>query len=119
MKEKFINWLIKISKADTNKISDGYHTFGELYEHRIELWICILQQNWRDAWRSRKHFDGSKYKGWFIAGLNKEVGKQMTYHLPLKYWHRLWLVDSQPKAPRFDGHTPVDVIKRLREYQDK
>lgn len=40
MKEKIINWLIKTLRADTNKISDGYHTFDDLYEHRTELFIA-------------------------------------------------------------------------------
>lgn len=31
--------------VDTNQISDGYHTFGELYEHRIALFraLCSMQ----------------------------------------------------------------------------
>jgi len=28
---------------DTGKISDGYHTFDELYDHRITLWIALCR----------------------------------------------------------------------------
>lgn len=120
MKEKFINWLIKTTKANTNKISDGYHTFEELYEHRIELWIWML--NYLKAthdfvqlpvWKSKIHSDGSKWKGWFIAGINTKKGRQITYHLPIKYWKRLD-ISTLRKAPNFDGHTPKDVLERLK-----
>jgi len=114
MKERIINWLIKITKADTNKISDGYHTFGELYEHRIELWIALLNDIQTDCWKSKKHSDGTEWKGWFIAGINEEKGTQMTYHLPIKYWSKLWGAETRSKAPEYDGHTPNDVIKRLQ-----
>jgi hypothetical protein len=114
MKEKIINWLIKVTKSDTNKISDGYHTFEDLYEHRIELWIAFLNEVQNNTWKSKKHSDGSIWKGWFIAGLGKEKGEQITYHLPIKYWSKLWGADTLSKAPEFDGHTSKDVIKRLQ-----
>lgn len=122
MKEKFINWLIKITKADTNKISDGYHTFEDLYEHRIELFIALVNigNSWHnlegfnfDAWKSKMHSDGSEWKGWFIAGINTKKGRQITYHLPIKYWKRLD-ISTLRKAPDFDGHTPKDVLERLK-----
>jgi hypothetical protein len=115
MKEKIINWLIKITKADTNKISDGYHTFGELYEHRIELWITLLNRNQKFCWKSRRHSDNSIWKGWFIAGMFHENGNQITYHIPQKYWNRLPNILVLKQAPEFDGHTPNDVIKRLQK----
>lgn len=115
MRERFINWLIKFLKADTNKICDGYHTFEELYEHRIELWIALIKRDCVSGWRSKKHSDGSRWKGWFIAGLGGEWGRQITYHLPMKYWNRLRNTITYEKAPPYDGHTPKDVIMRLQK----
>src|SRR5258708_6125355 len=72
-------------------ISDTYHTFDELYTHRVALFIafCNSQYN-RDGyycWKSKKHHDGSMFAGdWFIAGINQEAERQISYHLPLKYW---------------------------------
>lgn len=67
---------------------DGYHTFGELYEHRITLFItvCMLLRLHTNAgvWRSKWHSDGSEYPGWFIMGIGREKGKQITYHLPIE-----------------------------------
>lgn len=124
----YINDLIKDSKdlggnVDTNKISDGYHTFGELYEHRIALFIALCnhrgclfvdhEETPADTWKSMKHGDGTEWEGWFIAGIGTEKGKQISYHLPIKYWDDL-NVEVLDKAPEWDGHTPDDVIKRLK-----
>lgn len=121
MKEKIINWLIRVTRADTNKISDGYHTFEDLYEHRIELWIAFCKKvglvyKGHYFWKSRTHSDGSKWDGWFIVGMETKKGKQITYHLPEKYWDRLsyLYVRTLKKAPEYDGHTPSDVINRLQ-----
>lgn len=130
MKEKIINWLIKNLKIDTNKISDGYHTFEELYDHRISLYIslCKIIQGYKYngdlrnifpdekiVWRSLKHSDGSVWNGWFLLGINTRYGKQITYHLPINRWDDTSFADTRKKAPKFDGHTPEDVIKRLKE----
>jgi len=112
-KANFINWLIKFLKVDTNKISDGYHTFEELYDHRIALWIALCEDHC-DSWKSRTHSDGSKWDGWFIMGIYSDKGKQLTYHLPDKYWKRCEGIPTLSKAPEYDGHTPNDVIKRLK-----
>lgn len=112
MKEKLINWLIRKLKVDTNKISDGYHTFEELYEHRCFLWIKLCQYHGY-AWRSMRHSDGSIWEGWFILGLETKKGKQITYHLPMKYWHLAQYAHTLEVAPEYDGHTPYDVIQRL------
>lgn len=118
LKVKFINWLIKTTKADTNKISDGYHTFEELYEHRIELYMALCRKvykgNKTNVWKAKIHSDGSVWKGWFILGINTTKGTQITYHLPIKYWGKIDVIDWG-KAPEFDGHTPQDVIKRLKQ----
>jgi hypothetical protein len=54
---------------DTNTVSDGYHTFGELYEHRITLFLVLMLRHPNISWRSRNHADGSEWEGWFIAGI--------------------------------------------------
>lgn len=121
-----INDLIKSSGVTTNDISDGYHTFGELYEHRISLWIALCLQMSRIesrlpkvpgenfVWRSKLHSDGSSWEGWFVLGMGKDEGHQMTYHLPMSKWDETNFAEELDKAPEFDGHTSEDVLKRLR-----
>ena len=47
-------------------------------------------------------------------GIGKEKGKQITYHLPARYWHEVCeFAEILEKAPEWDGHTSDDVLKRL------
>lgn len=113
--EASINTIIRESNVDINLISDGYHTFGELYEHRIELFIALCARNTDVAWKSKLHHGGTSIEGWFIMGLYQVKGFQITYHLPMSYWDRCAFVLTLDRAPEWDGHTSADVIKRLRE----
>lgn len=65
-------------------------------------------------WRSKLHSDGTSFDGWFILGIGTERGKQMTYHLPLDRWNDTSFADTFDKAPEWDGHTPADVLERLK-----
>ncbi len=101
---------------------DGYHTFGELYDHRITLYIALCHQiangeNYGDwIWRSKYHSDGELAFGgsWFVLGIGKEKGKQITYHLPIERWSETDFAETLEKAPEFDGHTSDDVLARLK-----
>ena len=97
------------------KCSDGYHTFDELYEHRITLFIALCKCRKESSWRSMKHSDGSSFEGWFIMGINYTQGKQISYHLPISKWEITDFVPTLEKAPEFDGHTSEDVLKRIGE----
>ncbi len=96
---------------------DGYHTFGELYEHRIALWITLCHTYFSEfsapVWRSKIHSDGSNFEGWFMLGLGKEKGQQITYHLPNSKWDLCDFAETLDNAPEFDGHTSDDVLERL------
>jgi len=101
---------------------DGYHTFDELYEHRITLYIALCKQVNipgeppfdKQCWCATKHSDGTWWDDWFVLGIGKEKGKQITYHLPTKYWSEVCeFAKVLDKAPEFDGHTSEDVLERL------
>ncbi len=111
--------------TDIGSISDGYHTFDELYDHRITLFIALcrivqsweIEHSWPDCppvWRSRLHSDGSSFEGWFVLGLGEAPGKQITYHLPESRWEETGFADELSKSPEFDGHTSADVLERLK-----
>ena len=102
-------------------ISDGYHTFDELYEHRITLYIALCR--WvhnalgkrSGVWRSHTHSDGSKYDGWFLLGINEKAGEQITYHIPNIRWSETdFAITRDNNAPEFDGHTSADVLQRIK-----
>lgn len=117
---KLINNLIVNSKTlDTNLISDGYHTFGELYEHRITLFIALCRiyslEMGGPVWKSKKHHDGTSYDGWFIMGIFKNKGCQISYHLPISRWDDIDYCEELECAPEWDGHTSNDVLERLKQ----
>jgi hypothetical protein len=117
-KEDAINaWNTRADQSPpvTGETSDGYHTFNELYEHRHILFLSVLCANKDRAWRSKLHADGTMFDGWFIAGLNTEIGAA-TYHLPERMWCLFDQIKTLDKAPEFDGHTAGDTLVRLREH---
>lgn len=92
------------------KVSDGYHTFEELYYHRMVLFSIICNQNKDKAWKSKIHADGTMYDNYFIVGITTDEG-DFTYHYEEKYWN--WFnVKELERAHKWDGHTSSD-IKRL------
>ena len=95
--------------------SDGYHTFNELYEHRIVLYIalCRMFAVHNRVWRSECHSDGTQMEGWFVLGIDTQPGEQITYHLPMSKWEDCLFANTQDKAPKFDGHTSKDVLSRI------
>ena len=117
--EKKLKLDLKSIEADV-AISDGYHTFDELYDHRITLYIALCKsiQEYSGfstpVWRSKLHPDGTNYDGWFLLGINKEKGKQITYHIPNERWEETGFAETLDKAPEFDGHTSQDVLERIK-----
>lgn len=113
-----------------NCTCDGYHTFDELYEHRITLFIAFCKElaanrireaiqggmvRYAKVWRSKLHSDGTMFDGgWFILGIGKDKGDQITYHLPIAKWDETHFAETLIKAPEFDGHTSEDVLERLK-----
>lgn len=108
---------IKI-ECEIGKVSDGYHTFNELYEHRFHLFVALMRSNPELSWRAGYHEDGTMYDGgWFVAGMHLPTG-DISYHLPIAMWESLndSVVTTRPCAPKWDGHTAEDVVKRLARW---
>ena len=100
-------------RLDFSQVSDGWHTFAELYEHRHMLYLFICGERYHECWRSRKKSDGTEDDGWFILGWESEFG-QVSYHLPDEYWglcERLRIAEMSVSP--WDGHNSQDVISRL------
>lgn len=102
-------------------VSDGYHTFNELYEFRKLYNACffnILYSSGQKVVKSKKHHDGKDCfgGGWFVvvADLPLKDGSyvQVSNHYKQEDWDlfRCMEVDF---APEWDGHTPQDVKERL------
>jgi hypothetical protein len=96
---------------DMGEVSDGYHTFNELYYHRMILFSVICNQNQERAWKSWKHHDGTMYDNYFIVGVTTESG-DYTYHYHKDYWER-FKVRELDLAPEWDGHQPGDIVRLI------
>lgn len=104
-------YVYRSSSFVQGEVSDGYHTFNELYHHRTLLFASLCNQNKSISWKSKKHSDGTMFTGMFIAGINTPEG-QATYHCDIKYWYN-FKVEEKQFAPEFDGHTSEDAIIRI------
>lgn len=112
-------YVQRLEYPERGRVSDGYHSFDELYTHRIHVYIALCKSIWRDpagplVWISKKHSDGTEWKGWFLLGIGVKPGEQITYHLPEKYWAECArFAEVVNQAFPFDGHTSEDVLIRL------
>ncbi len=97
--------------------SDWYHTFKELYEHRIALFIALMKCNPKISWRANNHNDWTNWDWWFIAWMHLDSW-DISYHLPTDKRKELdWLwITTTLNAPKRDWHTSNDVIERLYKW---
>ena len=93
-------------------LSDGFHTYNDLYYQRCILFATICNINKEFSWKSKKHSDGKKCfdsDDWFIVGIDTPEGSY-TYHYEMKYWN-LFNVQELEKGKEWDGHTEKDVTR--------
>ena len=117
-----INKIIQdnIDENDIENISDGYHTFKELYELRKlyndAFFNELSKYNVCKVHKSKRHSDGELCfgGGWFIVMAELPTG-QISNHYELSDWH-LFKCEEQEFADEWDGHTPEDVIERIKAY---
>lgn len=112
--QKLNNIATKICKRP-GSISDGYHTFDELYHHRAILFSVICNLYPELAWKSKQHDDPNlpMYDGMFICGI-ETPGGQATYHYDVEPYWDMFKVKELERAPEYDGHTPEDSINRIK-----
>ena len=104
-------------KQDIGEISDGYHTFNELYRYRMlynAAFFNLLPKEW--VHKSKRHHTGEECfgGGWFIVMANLPTG-QISNHYELKDWD-LFQVPEKEFADEWDGHTPQEAAERLHKY---
>lgn len=104
--------IICAPATDVEKMSDGYHTFADLYEQRLILSAALAKNN-PNAWKSKRHEDGSVPfgGGWFIIGFDTDEGCY-TYHYELKDCDLFQCKELDEGKP-WDGHTSKDVRRLL------
>lgn len=105
----------------TGDVSDGYHTFDELYRYRMlynAAFFNMLKHQISDwsVHKSRFHSDGEPCfgGGWFIVIAYLD-GKQISNHYEEKDWD-LFDVEERIRADKWDGHTPEEAAERIERW---
>lgn len=116
-------------EQDMGEVSDGYHTFDELYYYRMLYNAAFFNSlafydNWAggswnvefDVHKSKKHSDGEDCfgGGWFIVMAELPTG-QISNHYEMKYWD-YFKIPEKERANVWDGHTPQEAAERLHKY---
>lgn len=100
-------------------ISDGYHTFNELYRYRMlynAAFFNELAKGDIKVCKSHRHYDGEECfgGGWFIVMAELPTG-QISNHYENRYWE-LFDIPRLDKAWEWDGHTSDEALRRLENY---
>lgn len=98
---------------DIGDLSDGYHTFNDLYYQRCVLFATIVNSHKTKAWKTKYHEDGEPCfgGGWFLVTVETPEGAY-GYHYEDKYWN-LFDCKELKKAKHWDGYTDKDVGRLL------
>ena len=109
-----INAICEVAGVtEIDDLSDGFHTFRQLYYQRMMLFAVIVKQNKDKAWKSLRHEDGELCfgGGWFIVGIDTPEGGY-TYHYEDDYYS-LFDCEELERGKHWDGHTEKDVTRLL------
>lgn len=128
--------ILDLPSDSIGKVSDGCHTFDELYEFRkvynaalFNEWASSMATNPRwikedgqpvhlpkyDVHKSWRHNDGELCfgGGWFIVVAMLPTG-QISNHYKAEDWGLFRIPEAEKAKYEFDGHTGKDVLDRLK-----
>lgn len=94
-------------------VTDGYHSFDELYEHRCLLFIALMKQMPDKAFWAHKNNKGEEWNGWIICAIETDHG-QISYHVPERHIVLLSGIREKDRNNTYDGHTSDNVLERLK-----
>lgn len=114
----------ELEEIDPKDLSDGYHTFGELYRYRMLYNAALFNhmaahdpyKDHYDVHKSWMHSDGELCfgGGWFIVMAELPTG-QISNHYKADHWE-LFNIPEKIKANDYDGHTPAVAANRLEQF---
>ena len=109
-------------QEDAGLVTDGYHTFDELYRIR-KVYNALLfnersKQGLYGVHKSWKHEDGEwcfgKKHEWFIVCAKLPSGI-ITNHYKAEDWDLFQIPEYEKSVFPYDGHTPQDTVDRMLE----
>ena len=116
-----------ISIFHDGNVSDGYHTFEELYYYRLCYNAALINTltSLKDVLpnsfksikvcKSKKHFGGEPCYGggWFIVMINTPWG-QISNHYRLEHWDKFNCPITR-ESWKWDGHGMKEAMERLNK----
>lgn len=136
--------ISRLPEEIKGSVSDGYHTFDELYEFR-KVYNAALFNEWAiesrgnkvlreghnnsgfgfdeikyipkyNVHKSWKHHDGELCfgGGWFIVVAQLPTG-QISNHYKAEDWDLFKVPEVEKALFEFDGHIGKDVVERLKQ----
>ena len=98
---------------DVGDLSDGWHTFNDLYHQRCILFAVLVGLFPDLSWKTKRHDNGELCHDGknFLVCIETPEGPY-SYHYPLKDWDKFKCVEIDKALP-FDGHTDKDVGRLL------
>lgn len=106
--------------ASKGEMSDGMHTFNELYDYRMAYNAMLVnqfaEQGLYNCHKSKRHSDGEECfgGGWFIVNMELPTG-QVSNHYPLEHWDK-FKCEERDIADPWDGHTPQVAYHRMIDF---
>lgn len=106
---------------NTKLVSDGHHTFGELYEFRMyyNALAAVALSEWGiPVSKSNKHNDGHypfDDDTWFIVVMELPTG-QVSNHYRMEYWDLFRVPEHDISPVVYDGHNSQDAAQRMHQY---
>lgn len=99
--------------SDIGDVSDGYHTFNDLYHQRAVLFATIVNTHPDLSWKTIRHEDGELCfgGGWFLVTIETPDGAY-GYHYEMQYWD-LFDCDEIERAKPWDGYDEYDVMRLM------
>ena len=119
------------NRDDVQDISDGYHSFHELYEFR-KVYNALLFNAWAKNYKneppgdinrphynvhkSRRHHNGEECfgGGWFVVVAMLPHG-QITNHYRMEDWDLFKIPEYEKALFPYDGHSSKDVLMRMTD----
>jgi len=121
--QKEIDKLNEVSGREVAKLSDGHHTFDELYEFRkvYNAMTANLLSKYTDfpIYKSWKHSDGEycfgEDKKWFIVEMHLPTG-QVSNHYRAIEWDLFKIKEVEIPTIEYNGHKPKDTLITMSEF---
>ena len=105
------------SAKSVGELSDGYHTFNELYDFRREYNAALVNTGVWKAHKSHRHHDGELCfgGGWFVVMIDTPFG-QISNHYENEYWNEFHCEEKEV-ADELRNITKLHIKIRKENYK--